>query len=1238
MNFSGTSRFKPIRLLGTGGMGSVYLVYDKQLDAKVALKTLKVSSGLDLFRFKREFRSLADIRHVNLVTLYELVSDGDQWFFTMEYVVGVPFDRYALAQPFAPPNHERIVKAVQQLCAGVHTVHEAGCIHRDLKPTNVLVTEEGRVVILDFGLAKTADSVSLSGNGIFGTPAYMAPEQALEKPSLPASDWYAVGTMIYEALTGRCPFEGSLLEVLLRKQSEDPAAPKEINPLVDHRMSDLCMELIHRDSARRPQGSEILARLGVVLDKRTLGQTGRHPTVGSKGVRGRDLELQVLVRAFEAMRKGSPAVVMVQGTSGIGKTSLVDTFFEHRLPTSPLSAMPWILRGRCHEREALPFKAFDSVVDALTHHLAKLDDNDLSYVLPDGILHLSEIFPVLRTLKLITHERYLVPPLRDAKELRNQAFAAFNDLLVRMARLRPVIIFIDDLQWADLDSFSLLRALMRQPGAPALLLILNCRQVSDGNLGGAKALLREVEAQATVQVITLGPLSDESIRALADDLIERDQLGSAPELRQRFAQSIVGEARGNPFFAVEIVRHFAGLATPDDGLAVSPDGGDFHLDGMILKRVAALPEESHRLLEIVAVAGDPLPQLTLAGAIGVPFGSEMWERGISALVEERLISRTGRQGEDTVVTYHDRIREAVVRHLDAPALRGLHRQLAEAVEKWDHERTDRLARYWYSAEDHARAKRYASDAAQEARAKLAFDRAAEFYETAVALEAEPTARIELLTALGDCRASNGNASLAAEAYERAAVLSDRALSVRLHHLAAEQLLRGGQIAQGLEVLKDVLKQSDIKLATDPRRAFWSVAWRLLWLRLRGTEFVERPESSLAAEDRRMLDVLWSVNIGLGVVDILHADDFLLRFLMLALKTGDIHRVSQGLSMLAGQIAAIGKSHFGFSMKLLSKAEVLARRSSDPQAIGLNQMCKGVVHYFSGEWEAARNDLTSVEQYFLSHCHGVSWEIATTRIFASYALRMAGRLRELCERFDRYTADADRTGDRYLATNLRTYHSIVWLIRDDLPRASKDIEGLLDAWPGDRYQFQHFTHLFARCEQALYAGQPESALRALDADEPRILRSAMLKISGIRLEHAWLFARVALAMAERKSPAGRASFLRQARRNMRSLFRSDHQTGVAMAATIEAGVHWLSPGADRAVSVAKLDQAVSIAEASGAHLLAESGRRWLGEVVGGAVGKDLQDRSNRWMAEQGVQNPARLARVIVPGFQTGQVGS
>ena len=182
----------------------------------------------------------------------------------------------------------------------------------------------------------------------------------------------------------------------------------------------------------------------------------------------------------------------------------------------------------------MPFKAFDSVVDALTDHLTKLTDDDQAYVLPDGILHLSEIFPVLRRLKLIAHERYAVPALRDAKELRNQAFVAFCELLVRTARLHPLVIFIDDLQWGDPDSFALLRALVRQPGAPALHLILNCRPLSDSSPATARSLLCEIEGQPDVELIALGPLSDDDIRTLADDLIHSALV--APALRQRIAR------------------------------------------------------------------------------------------------------------------------------------------------------------------------------------------------------------------------------------------------------------------------------------------------------------------------------------------------------------------------------------------------------------------------------------------------------------------------------------------------------------------------------------------------------------------------------------------------------------------------------------------------------------------------------------------------------------------------------
>jgi hypothetical protein len=374
-----------------------------------------------------------------------------------------------------------------------------------------------------------------------------------------------------------------------------------------------------------------------------------------------------------------------------------------------------------------------------------------------------------------------------------------------------------------------------------------------------------------------------------------------------------------------------------------------------------------------------------------------------------------------------------------------------------------------------------------------------------------------------------------------------------------------------------------------------------------------------------------VNTGLGVVDTLRADDFLLRFLLLALKAGDIRRVAQGLGVLAGQLAALGKPYLGWAARLVSQAEVLARRSSDAPTIGLARMCKAMVRYFAGEFDTVANELIAVEQYLLTHCLNVSWELATSRTFACFSLRLSGRLRELGECFDRYTADADRTGDRYLATNLRTYQSIVWLIRGDPERAARDIEGVLDSWPRDVYHVQHFFHLYARCEQALYGGRPDQARAAIEAERDRLAASALLKISGIRIEHAWISGRVALAMAERLPVQERAPLLRQARRHARVLARAEHQTGVAMGALLEAGLCSLQASPSRAATVVALERAVATAEAAGALLLAESGRRWLGELYDNPEGIKLQDISRRWMTRQGVQDPDRIAHLIAPGF-------
>src|SRR3954470_5313674 len=239
-------------------MGVVYDVFDRERKTRVALKTLRTLGGEQLMRFKNEFRALSDLHHLNLVSLGELIHHDGLWFFTMELIDG--WDLLAYVRPGGKLDVERLRGAFAQLGEGLVALHAAGKVHRDIKPSNVRVTQKGRVVLLDLGLVTDTQregSSRTSSDQVVGTATYMAPEQAQSKPVTPAADWYAAGVVLYEALTGEVPFIGSPLEVLMRKQSELPKPPRELDPEVPADLEALCLGLLAIDANQRLAGADV---------------------------------------------------------------------------------------------------------------------------------------------------------------------------------------------------------------------------------------------------------------------------------------------------------------------------------------------------------------------------------------------------------------------------------------------------------------------------------------------------------------------------------------------------------------------------------------------------------------------------------------------------------------------------------------------------------------------------------------------------------------------------------------------------------------------------------------------------------------------------------------------------------------------------------------------------------------------------------------------------------------------
>ena len=505
-------------------MGVVYEAHDRETDKVVALKTLTRAEASHISRFKNEFRSLADVSHPNLVALYEFMADGQYWFFTMELVQGVNFLEYVRPgyhakhmQSSKTPtlrkgSHEsdnehladyeaetrqldsirttsmdelpdvpedtslsrvrldlsRLSVAIRQLAEGLHGLHETGKLHRDIKPSNVLVTKEGRVVILDFGLVAEVEGKELHDSAtLAGTPDYMSPEQGAQLPISRASDWYSVGVMLYQALTGRLPFAGKFFEVMMNKQNFDPPAPSELVTDIPPELDDLCVQLLRRKPDERPSGREVLRILG-------HGRTGplQRPIVSSpapslvetQSFVGREKQLRELEDAFAVVRRGQTVTVYLHGSSGMGKSALAQHFLDE-LREQEKNVV--ILEGRCYERESVPYKALDGVVDSLTKYLLSLPEAKAEALMPREVLALARLFPVMLQVDAVFNAPQRDHDIPDPFTLRRKAFGALRELLARISDRQPLVLYIDDLQWSDADSTTLLEDLLRPPDRAA---------------------------------------------------------------------------------------------------------------------------------------------------------------------------------------------------------------------------------------------------------------------------------------------------------------------------------------------------------------------------------------------------------------------------------------------------------------------------------------------------------------------------------------------------------------------------------------------------------------------------------------------------------------------------------------------------------------------------------------------------------------------------------------------------
>src|SRR4051794_19819664 len=249
-------RYRLLGRLGSGGMADVWCAEDSLLNRRVALKFLHPRFAQDeqfVERFRREASAAAGLQHPNVVGVFDRgVVDGSHYI-AMEYVEGASL-KDLIERGLSVPE---AVEIVRQVLAGVKYAHEHGIVHRDLKPQNVLVDSEGRARVTDFGIARAGASEITQTGSVLGTAQYLSPEQAQGLPVAAASDIYSVGVMLYEALTGRVPFDAdSPVSVALKQVSERPRPPSELNPAVSRALDGVVLRALAKDPANRFASAE----------------------------------------------------------------------------------------------------------------------------------------------------------------------------------------------------------------------------------------------------------------------------------------------------------------------------------------------------------------------------------------------------------------------------------------------------------------------------------------------------------------------------------------------------------------------------------------------------------------------------------------------------------------------------------------------------------------------------------------------------------------------------------------------------------------------------------------------------------------------------------------------------------------------------------------------------------------------------------------------------------------------
>ncbi len=709
-------RFGPYRVVGVLGRGAMGVVYEglhQTSGRSVAIKTVASPSPKLLAAMRQEIAFLERQQHPGIVTIFENgVVDGDPWY-AMELLRGAtledfnrglwqgrssvaraePMIRLASPQPPAAGGRlDEVLALFVRMAAPLGFIHRAGIVHCDLKPANIFICGGGQPVLMDFGLLSRAggaigrESLEVGGH-LRGTLPYLSPELIRGQIPDARADLYALGCILYESVTGRPPFVAKTANGFLEAHlHDDPEPASRLVAGVPPELDQLLAGLLAKRPAERigdvDVAAERLTRLIRDPDARPRSPRPSMPALFRPRMVGRDEVIERIHALRADALNGHGHLLLISGESGIGKT-----FLASEIAQRAARARFEVVTGECVP-VAPTEQGGREIVGAALEPFRKLLQHAADRCRDAGYDSRIRLFGSERTIRLLArYEPALAHLLGPAGEEdlaplpptaeRERVLQALTDVLERVAEDAPLLLIIDDLQWADDLSLAFLESLSADVFATRRLLVLGLYRSEE-----TSKALSDLEGKNDVQSFRLERLDSSALTVMVGDLLS----DSPPAM---FVETLAAHSEGNPFFVAEYLRAAASEGRLERTAAgwrlpvATGEGPSVYADwplpqslqALLERRLSSLTPTAQRLAEAAAVLGREQRIAMLTAIVGNT--PEEVTRVIDEMVERQVAQRTSKE---SLRFLHDKTREAAYARLEPDRRRALHLAAANVIE------------------------------------------------------------------------------------------------------------------------------------------------------------------------------------------------------------------------------------------------------------------------------------------------------------------------------------------------------------------------------------------------------------------------------------------------------------------------------------------------------------------------------------------------------------------------------